>query len=229
MYQFNYTGLSASDKPTITCIVPQDWLSKDLPIMGGEVIYLVKCVHIMTSSEFVFEFTEDAPADKLIRTISLNIMQANKDRKKPIIYRNIFEAPAKIHCRAIESHDASNEWCLEIVLLNHFFGCFALTASNNNVYMDFGDLLKVMSISSEYTFEFDIGDTPQDILPSMSNRLDYSKEKCSFAMIFCNESKMLMTYLKEVIKEIRTVKESFLLTDIAVDQDKMLISVLVGR
>lgn len=229
MYQFNYTGLSVSDKPTITCIVPQDWLSKGLPTMGAEVIYLVKSVHIMTSSEFVFEFTEDAPTDKSIRTIGLNIMQADKGHKKPITYRNIFEVPAKIHCREIENPDASNDWCMEVVLLNHFFGCFALTASNNNVYLDFGDLLKVMSISPEYTFEFGIGDTPRDILPGMSKRLDYGNAKCSFAMIFCNESKMLMTYLKEVIKEIRTVKESFLLTDIAVDQEKMLISVLVGR
>ena len=229
MYQFNYQTLLPEDKPIITCIVPQEWLSKDLPTMGGVVMYVDKSVHIMASSEFVFEFSEVCTIEKSIRTVNLDILEANNKKFKAIGYKKLLDAPATIRCRAIEGQDANNDWCIEIVLLNHLFGSFALTASFGNVYLDFADLLAVLSMSSEYDFEFGIGETPQVILPGILERMDYRKKKCSFGMMFGRGSKIWISHLKEMIRELHSLEGVVIVTDIAVDQELMLISVLAGR
>jgi hypothetical protein len=88
----------------------------------------------------VFEFSEQLQKD-LSRTIYLDIYHRNATEDNPSVgHTKIFAVPAKIHCCAIEDHDINDDWCIEVVLLNHFFGWNALSASTGNVYFDFATL-----------------------------------------------------------------------------------------
>lgn len=229
MYQFNYQNLVPEDKPIFSCIVPTNWLSRKLPTMGGDVVYVDKQSPIETLTDCVFEFSEQLQKG-LSRTIYLDIYHRNATEDNlSVEHTKIFAAPAIIHCCAIEDHDVNDDWCNEVLLLNHFFGWNALTASVGNVYLDFADLISVMSKSSEFVFEFGIGETPTDILPGILDRLASIKAKCLFAMIFCKQQMMRLAYIREVSGALDSDDALLLLSDVAVDQEKMLISVLVGR
>lgn len=230
MYQFNYQNLAPEDKPLLfTCIVPSDWLLKNLPTMGGDVTYVDKCDKMDVYTDYVFEFTDAESIDKSSRTIcmSLHHLKSEKGSRMPVSHTNLFEMPAKIHCRAIEDHDANNDWCIEVVLLNHFFGWLALSASMGNVYFDFTFLPPFLSESSEFNFEFGIGDVPGNILPGIIERLSPREAKFAFVMMFCKPPKRL-SYFREAMNAF-DIADVLLFSDVAVNHDKTLISALVGR
>lgn len=225
MYQFNYQYLIPEDKPFVTCIVPTGWLSKNLPTMGGSVTYADKRESISTCTYYVFEFTEKVQTSESFRSIGLNI----DTMKNGVSYAKLFEKPANIHCHAIEARDANNDWCIEVLLLNHCFGSHALSASMHNTYLDYGDVLTMMQMSSEFSFEFGIGNTPAEIHPGLLNHLPASRAKCSFVMLFCKQQMMRLAYIDETVEAFDSDDSMILITDVAVDQDKMLISALVGH
>jgi len=228
MYQFNYQYLTPEDKPFVTCIVPEGWLSRNLPTMGGSVVYVDKRDPIRTCTYYVFEFTEKDQTSESFRLIGLNI----DTMKNGVSYAKLFDKPASIHCHAFDGHDANNDWCIEVVLLNHLFGSHALSASMQNTYLDYSDVLHIMQMSSEFNFEFGIGNVPADIILGLSNCLSNCKAKSTFVMLFCKQQMFRLAYIDEIVDQfdsVDSVDSSFLIADIAVDQDKILISVLAGR
>lgn len=234
MYQFNYQHLIPEGKPFVTCIVPTDWLSRNLPTMGGSVTYADKRDPMSTYTHYVFEFTDLAQTGEPHRTICLDIhcLKAKKSGQMPVNYTKLFDIPVQIHCRAIDDHDANNDWCIEVVLLNHFFGSHALSASMNNIYLDYADIETVMQMSSDFNFDFEVGDKPFDILYSIKERLSTREFSSIFGMMFCNERQMKLAHIVEATKAMAEYdSEDFRLifSDVAVDQDKTLISLLIGR
>lgn len=231
MYQFNYQYLIPEDKPFVTCIVPMDWLSRNLPTMGGSVTYADKRDPMSTYTYYVFEFTDMARIGEPHRTICLDIhcLKAKEGDQIPVNYTKLFDIPAQIHCRAFDGHDANNDWCIEVVLLNHFFGSHALSASMQNTYLDYGDVLHIMQMSSEFNFEFGIGNVPADIIHGLSNCLSTCEAKSTFVMLFCKQQMFRLAYIDEIVDQFDSVDSPFIIADIAVDQDKILISVLAGR
>lgn len=219
MYQFNYQGLLPPDELFITCIVPTAWLTKNLPTMGGCVSYADGREQLTSCASMAFEFSDDGSTADSSRTIYLDIQSDGK---------RCFDKPVTIHCQNIKDSDVDNDWCIEVVLLNHLFGCNALSASMGNIYLDYADLIAVMQKSLDFDFKFGVGEIPSDILPGILGH----DAKSAFWMIFCNEKKMRMTYYKETMKAMHASYSEdalILLSDVAVDQEKMLISALVGR
>lgn len=233
MYQFNYQDLCPEDEPTFTCIVPAEWLQKNLPTMGGVVVYVDQRGQMNAYTDYVFEFSDEVQTDSSSRTICLDIhhRKATNGNNLSASHSRLFATPAKIHCTTIEEGDASNDWCVEVVLLNHFYGCNASSAITGASYLDFADIITVMSKSSEFFFGFGIGESPQDILPGILERLGTSEAKCAFGMLFGKSGAVRLAHLREMGDWLSSLGSDplALISDAAVDADKMLLSVLVGR
>lgn len=233
MYQFNYQFLYPECGPIFTCIVPAEWLQKSLPTMGGVVVYVDQRGQMNAYTDYVFEFSDEVQKDSSLRTICLDIhcRKTTNGNNLSASHSRLFATPAKIHCATIEEGNASNDWCVEVVLLNHFHGCNASSAITGASYLDFDDIITVMSMSSEFVFEFGIGDTPQDILPGILERLGTSEAKCAFGMLFGKSGAVRLTHLDEMVNGLSSIEGDPLtiISDVGVDADKMLISVLVGR
>ena len=239
MYQFNYQhlrpyqDLHSNDGPIFSCIVPTEWLQKNLPTMGGDVVYSDRHGQMDGYTNYVFEFSDEAPTECRPRAICLNIhrREAASDNNSSPSYHKLFAVPARIHCSTIKDCDANDNWCFEVVLLNHFFGTCALSASLGNIYLDFDDVIAAMSESSEFVLEFGVGKLPQDILPGILERLDAKQAKSVFGMLFNKTETMRLAYLDELIDGVSlpTGDPLTIVSDAAVIDDRMLISILVGR
>lgn len=233
MYRFDYEYLPTEGEPAFTCIVPAEWLQKNLPTMGGEIVYVSQQDRMNACTNYVFEFSDGILAEGLPRTICLDIhhREAISSNASLANYSKLFAAPVRIQCAAIKDSDESNDWCFEVVLLNHFFGSHALSALVGNIYLDFDDILAIMSLSHEFILEFGIGKTPQDILPSIIERLGANDAKSAFAMFYCKYGTARLAHLDEIMGVISQLGDdvTLIISDAAVDDDRMLISMLVGR
>lgn len=221
MYQYKYQGLQPAETPFFTCVVPAKWLQKKLPTMGGCVGYVGnrEPLDVLAKDVLVYRFTDAASTTQSSRIVPVELLS---DGKK------LLDKPAKIHCQAIEVGSESDEWCVEVLLLNHFFGNCALTALFGNISLDHADIVTMLEMSSEFDFKYGVGETPSDILPTILIR----DAKSCFGEIFCNQNKMRSAYLRELSTAMnQSCAEDGLsmATDIAVDQEQMLISVLSGR
>ncbi len=222
MYKFNYQLQPTPQKTDFNCIVPEDWLSKKLPNLGGWINYVNKHEQLNPFTSIIFEFRDAPVTDASSRTIYMDV---SSDGIK------LFDKPATIHCRNIDEQDWDAESCIEAVLLNHFFGCNELTRGAGNISLDIGDVINMMLTSSNYEFKYGIGDTPLDILPEIFDPSACHDVKCAFAVLFCNNQKMRFNYLDEVINPLSAMdsEDAFvLISDVAIEQDKMLISILTG-
>lgn len=233
MYRFNYEYLPAEGKPVFACIVPAKWRQKNLPTMGGEIVYVGQQDRMNACTDYVFEFFDETLTESLPRTICLDIHHRKtiSDNAPLASYSKLFATPARVQCATFNDSDESNDWCFEVVLLNHFFGSHALSALMGNIYLDFHDVLAVMSLSHEFTFEFGIGKTPQDILPGIIERLGVNDAKSAFAMLFCKSGTARLAHLDEIVGAISRLGDDVAsaISDAAVDDDRMLISILIGR
>lgn len=213
MYQYLYQDLLPEGAPLFSCIVPVEWLKKKLPTMGGCVNYAANREQLSVCAGHVYSFFDVKSTDKLTRIVSLEIHDQGVKK---------FDIPAKIYCPNFE--EENDEWCTEIVLLNHFFG-FCIPAVN---YLDYSDVLAQLVMSSEFDFRYGIGDAPSDIFPGILP----VDAKSAFGVIFCNREKMKFSYLDdsvEAMEQACTEDGRALITDVGVNQGQMLISVLYGR
>ncbi len=186
MYKLNYQFLFPSEAPIFTCIVPTAWLSKNLPTMGGDVVYVDSQSSQEIRTDYVFLFSEGGIAEQS-RTIILDIHHKKwtAETGQTAIHSRLLAAPVKIHCRAIGDREINNDWCVEVLLLNHFFGSCALSALMGNQYLSYSDVFDVMQMSSEFEFEFGIGEKPSDILPEILERAMPAQYKSVFFNAVC--------------------------------------------
>ncbi len=222
MYKFNYQSLPFQSKTDVICIVPDDWLLKKLPNFGGWINYVNGQEQMDSVGLFVFVYCDAPVSDGLSRTIYLDVFSNGK---------KLFDKPATIHCCNIDEQDRDAEWCIEVLLLNHFFGCNELTRGAGNISLDIWDVINMMLTSSNYQFKFGIGDTPLDIIPEIFDPSACHDVKCAFAVLFCDNQKMRFNYLDEVINPLSAMdsEDAFVLfSDVAIEQDKMLVSILTG-
>jgi hypothetical protein len=227
MYQFKYQTTNPYDfyppeELIFTCIVPDNWLSKDLPTVGVCVNYTAKREQLVSCGSVVFEFSDVTSTDETARTIRLDILQ---DGVK------CFQKPIEIHCPKVAPSELGDECCIEVLLLNHLFGCNAISAW---VAVDFADFIGIMEKSSTYYFQYGIGKTPSDILPDILEPAANRDVKCEFVMMFCDNQKMRLEYLREIMDAMsssstdESIDSLGLVCAVGVEQDEMLISVLVG-
>jgi len=230
MYKFNYQFLVPGDDPFFTCIVPTEWLSKNLPTMGGDVAYVSPQSQQEIRTDYIFEVSEGDAASQS-RTIILEIhhKEWTAETGQAATHTRLLAEPVTIHCRAIGDSEVNNDWCVEVLLLNHFFGSCALSASMGNHYLDYADVYTVMQMSPEFDFEFGIGAMPADILPGILERVMPTGYKSAFLMLSGKSGKVGLAHLDELAQAFDSDEASLLFSDVAVDQDKMLISVLLGR
>jgi len=230
MYQFNYQFLDPGEVPIFTCIVPTAWLSKNLPIMGGDVAYIDQQSSQEILTDYIFLFSDGVVAEGT-QTIMLDIHHKKWTAGigHAATHSKLLDAPVTIHCRTIEEHAVNRDWCVEVILLNHFFGSCALSASMGNNYLDYGDVFTVIQMSSVFDFEFGRGDSPTDIIPTIQQCVQPTRYKSVFLMLCGKSGKVRMAHLDEAVKALDYNEATTLITDVAVDQDKMLISVLLGR
>ncbi len=232
MYKFNYQFLVPGDAPIFTCIVPTDWLSKNLPAMGGDVAYVSPQSQQEIRTDYIFELSEGDTASQS-RTIILEIhhKEWTAETGQAAIHSRLLAAPVKIHCRAIENYDINEnrDWCIEVLLLNHFFGSCALSALMENQYLSYSDVFDVMQMSSEFEFEFGIGEKPSDIFPEILERAMPAEYKSVFIMLCAKSGGVRVADIEEALDTFDSFETTIIISDVAVDQDKMLISVLLGR
>ena len=229
MYKFNYQFLVPGDDQFFTCIVPTGWLSKNLPTMGGNVAYVDQQSQQEIVADTIFEFSDGVVSERS-RTIILEIhhKEWTAETGQAAIHSRLLAAPVKIHCRAIGDRELNNDWCVEVLLLNHFFGSCALSALMGNQYLSYSDVFDVMQMSSEFEFEFGIGEKPSDIFPEILERAMPAQYKSVFLML-CAKSGMRLADFEDAFGTFDSFETTMLISDVAVDQDKMLISVLLGR
>ena len=230
MFKFEYQGLWAQvfpippipveELPIFTCIVPTDWLSMELPTVGGCVNYANNREQLVSCGPVVFEFSDVASTDKTSRTISLDVFERGV---------KCFERPVVIRCTNVERNDPGDKCCIEVVLLNHLFGYNAPSAL---VGIDFNDLKELMARSSTYELKYGIGKTPTDIMPDIYKSIDGKDVICEFVMIFCDSRTMRLEYLSEtgdaMICSSPTSDSLGIVGQAGIDQSEMLISALVG-
>lgn len=228
-YKFKYQNLDSEEVPGIICIVPQAWLAKSLPVMGGAIAYVDTLDLNDTDAGCVFDFSEGISAGQT-RTIVLDIHHRKWEMGtgRASSLSKLCDAPVKIHCRALEDNDVNKDWCVEVVLLNHFFGSHAYSATMGNIYLDFGDVFIVMQSSSEFKFEFGIGDNPEDIISGILERVMPGVWKSVFLVMFGRSGEVRIADLDTAVAAFDFDDTMRLISDVAVDQDKMLISVLLG-
>ncbi|MDD4930191.1 MAG: hypothetical protein PHP85_13065 [Gallionella sp.] len=223
-YQFNYQKLVQLDTPHVTCLVPSDWLSKNLPTMGGAVIYLDERRNEDAITDYLFEFSE-YPQEQSLRIIHMKIytkklLGSNSDAG----YTGLPDLSIKIHCQIAD--DAGSDWHSEVILLNHLFCLYALSAFKNYFYIGIYELVTFLTGYAELSFKFGIGDSPAQILSGMTDETMLRDSILAFVVIFSNEN-MRITYLEELA--VLKGEETFLIiTDALVNQDRMAISLLTG-
>lgn len=232
-YQFNYRGCYQDeqiygDGVLTTCIVPTRWLKMTLPTFSGGVVYTDNTDKTGLNC-LVFEFAE-LESNGMSRTISLQIYDLHErdyhgNSKAPVTY---FEAPVKIHCRAIEFSDAN--WCIELVLINHFFGTLNAESCWGNYFFDYADFFSFITASPEFIFEFGIGDTPAEIVPKILERVACDKAGDVFLVLYCDQDLFRLAFNDEIIQSFQSAfdESSVIFGCAGVTQDKMLISALVG-
>lgn len=232
MYQFDYEEFVGDLYPEVpqqktTCIVPSRWLGMGLPTFGGAVVYTDNPKKDGLSY-FVFEFSE-LEFNELGRTVSLQIYapEHTSDHEMSVKIEPIFEQPIKVYCRDLVVSDEN--WCIEIVLVNHFLGTLKAASNWGNCFVDLSDIHQILESSSEFVFEFGIGDTLAEIVPNILDRVSGEPGNV-FLMFYCNSQKFRLSLLDEVHEMIDSSFEdaTVLIGNAAVKLDKILISVLVG-
>lgn len=226
MYKFNYQYLFHEGKPIFTCIVPEDWLALDLPIFGGDVIYLDKRVKAETITDFTFEFSEMPDALSSGRTFTLKV-----DIQRPLLaeptlgdYRELFNKTIRIRYQCGANKSTNENVPAEIALLNHWLCGCADSAYTGVSFLDFGDLLVWLSRQSELIFDFETGSEPKVMIQNILERLGDARLASSYSNIFGKDVSMLLAHLEMVAEKLRCS----LVYAPAVDQDEPLISTLIS-
>lgn len=231
-----------------TCIVPTRWLGMALPTFDGSVVYTdrIDRAEMDRLTYMVFRFTE-LDFDSVIHTITLDICHLEEGTdKQPLFCGDYFDAPITIHPRVIEFTDAN--WCIEVVLLNHLLAPWNSASVYEFCYYNIDDLLSALSVCTDFVFEFGIGNTPEDIIPPVLERLAGCEPQCITLTMFANnqsicEHSVTLPYCTDMIvskfsnfawdsygedQEVPEYAALPVFGDVGVKHEKMLISVLVG-
>lgn len=217
MYQFKYQAdvfeIPGVKFPIFTCIVPANWLTLDLPTIGGRVNYFSSGEQPAACGYAIFEFGEISSSDKTLRMFSLDILSDGvKCFEKPIV---------------IEATDSAQ---CEVVLLNHILG---FASPSVWVAVDIADLIPLLKLSSIYSFRYGVGKSPSDILPGILGAETDWDAACEYLMVFGDNLNLTLEHLHEAMCAMASNSAdedgSFGIACMAgVEQDEMLISVLVG-
>jgi hypothetical protein len=232
-YRFDYEQCNRDafpDEPsfTTTCIVPAGWLKMALPTFGGDVVYTDKTGKSGLSG-LVFEFA-DLETDGLLRTVSLQMcfLKDVPGQGRQVEPEAYFAQPVKIHCR--DFIVADKNWGIEIVLVNHFLGPLNAVSSWGINCFDFYDLHHVLKGSSEFVFEFGIGESAADIATAILENV----VQCDgggdmlFVLYYNNSLKIAQADEAMILFQNAFEDATVIFGNAGVKQDKMLISALVG-
>ncbi|MDH2915849.1 MAG: hypothetical protein PXX77_03135 [Gallionella sp.] len=227
-FQFSYQHIVPTDIPYFTCIVPTSWLSKNLPEMGGAVSYTDRRDTGAVRTDYFVEFIHPVMEGNSPASISLDILRWNDEQER---YSSCFEAPLEIHCGAATHSSVSIEGGVEAALLHHLFGHLALSATLHNIHLDMADIIATLSLSRKYEFALAVGEMPAEIMPKLQDRsgLRLEKSGSAFLMLFCNDNNIRLEYLSALSDAFEGGDSSYIYTDVAVEQDMMLISALIGH
>jgi hypothetical protein len=226
MRTIKYQHLLKTDSPFVVCLVPADWLTNNLPTMGGAVFYVDSRESVQVHADCIFEFSRVENDDPTIHSIYLDVRRANANQ---LGYTQVLAQPIEIRCHN-QSEADSNQYGRAVVhLLNHFFGSQALSATLNNIYLDIEDVIELLKISQQYDFAYAVGSEPKNIIPNIRNQINNTQPKCIFAMLYCDEKRMQMQYLDDMHDELSDSDSYYLASDVAIESDQMLISVLSGE
>lgn len=225
MYKFNYQYLLHEGKPIFTCIVPGGWLLLDLPIFGGDVIYLDKRVKAEMITDFTFEFSEIPDALSSGRTFTLKV-----DIHRPLLaeptlgdYRELLNKIIRIRYQCGANKSTNENLPVEIVLLNHWLCGCAGSAYTGVSFLDFGDLLVWLSRQSELILDFETGSDPKVMIQNILDRLGDTRIASSYSNIFGKDVNMYLAHLEIVAEKLCCS----LVYAPAVDQEGFLISTLI--
>ena len=224
-FQFSYQHIVPTDTPRFTCVVPTSWLCRNLPEMGGAVNYTDRRDTGNVRTDYLVEFI-DPVMEGSLASIGLDMHRWDDEQGG---YSSRFEAPVKIHCGSAIHSDTSVEGGVEAALLHHLFGHQALTASLGNVNLDMANIVDTLSLSSKYEFSLAVGDTVPEILPKLQGEINLVQSGSAFLMLFCNDNNIRLEYLSALGDAFKGGDSSYIYTDVAVDQDMMLISGLIGH
>lgn len=227
-FQFGYQHVVPTDIPNFTCVVPTSWLSRNLPEMGGIVNYTDRRDTGNIRTDYLVEFIHPVMEGISPALISLQILRWSVEQEH---YSSCFETPLEIHCGAATHSGVGIEDGVETALLHHLFGHLALSATLHNIHLDMSDIVATLSLSRKYEFALSTGETPAEIMPKLQDALGLRLEKSgsAFLMLFCNDNNIRLECLSALSDAFKGGHSSFVFTDVAVEQDMMLISALIGH
>lgn len=223
MYKFNYPYIDHYDTPIIACLVPDEWLTLELPTFGGAVTYHDKQEQAGTLADFVFEFSEIQIAGKSGRTFTLKIHLLSKPNLMLDDCRDVFNKIIRIHSLADTHIPANEDIPAEVVLLNHLLCCFAGSSFTGESFLDFSDLLQFLASQSDFKLKYAIGIDPDLMLKIILDGLGYIPPASMYPVIFGKSGSVSLALFDKVLTKL-CYRIGYAP---AVDQDEFLISVLM--
>jgi hypothetical protein len=224
-FRFNYQDLEPVDIPQVTCVVPSNWLNKNLPIMGGAVKYIVDWDWERYLSKYVFEFSVSSLSGHPC-SINLEIYTQNQiEHSLKNSFDEQFEAYTTIHCQLVAN--ANDDWNSVVILLNHIFCLYAISASKAALHLDMTDFISMLEKNVELRFNFGVGDSPAQILSGMVDEATFQEARYVLVAMFSNGSYRL-AFLDEIVAALPFKQATVMIVDGFVDQEKVMISLLIG-
>lgn len=223
LYPYSYKEIfsCADGTPFITCIVPTEWLAMPLPTMKGAIAYVGNQQEKVSSPKKIFEFVE------ISGVISLTIYTTKIVNGAAYWMKVGMPTTFRIHHLTEDDNEKT-----PIRLLHHLFAPWNVLSSVAPVcFLDFDDLIKMLTNTSEFIFYSSFGDDPQDILLSLLERLRGMDAKEVFVVLFAKRGSIKLSFVDQIVGAFSNLfpEANILLGDAAIQHKKILISVLVGR
>lgn len=215
MFSYHLAPQNFDYEITVSFIVPEAWLPKALPDLNGTVEYGTRHRPPSQSEMFLFAIDEVSRETSAAKTFQLSL----RDKGKPLL-----NSPILIH---LPSDDAQLPDA-EIVLLNHILSAFMISASMGNNYLDFSDVIEFFKKSPE--FELRVGASRS--LPALLPIVSKENASFAFAVLYSNPKNMQLSNLVDLSRHLADFGRNdglVLLTDVAVEQNLMLLSVMYAR
>ena len=223
-YQYQYPGIE--EPPFITCIVPDEWLTLDLPTMGGAVIYHNDRVRIETQTTLEYQLSElQSPCGSgRIFTLKIKIQPPLSVRSMNGDCRDIHGKTITIRYLTEANKTTIEDTPVELILLNHLFCNFAGSAFTGMSWIDHADIIQWYSQHSELVMEYGIGCDPEEMTKNILARLGDNRIASSYTVIFGETLLTKYEYLSEIVDKL-CAGHAYVP---AVDQELLLISTLVS-
>ena len=208
--------------PVVTCIVPANWLSQALPVMGGWVVYQDASAKTAPLTAFVFEFEETEPG----RTFNFKIRLTSA----PTVYdddcREVFNKAIQVSYVADPGVMSNEKMHAGILLLNHLMCNFAGSALTGVSFVDIYDVLNILAPHTNFILKCGIGLDPKAILGKILVGLGDISSASAYPVIYGRYASMLLEHFGEITS--LQVKSGLAYAP-AVDDDRFLISLLLSQ